>query len=215
MKTLLIIIALSIVSCTKINNNTIPDPTVPIEARSVYNLSGNVVWEHDDLTGCVGVLITLSGDDNQTTTTDVNGNYSFIVPAGNYVITPSKNSGMFNGANSIDANSIQLHLTGSNYITDFYKLVAADCNGSLSISSVDASLIRFGLNGNPSANNILNTTGSWKFIPTNYVHPVPVALYTLPAFPKFRSISVSSDLIGLNFYGIKTGDVNGTANPAI
>ena len=36
-----------------------------------------------------GVTVTLSGDDNSTTTTDAEGKYSFDVPAGNYTITPS------------------------------------------------------------------------------------------------------------------------------
>lgn len=183
---------------------------------SMYTISGRVIWEHDDTTGIPGVVVTLSGSDFQVTTTDSNGNYSFTVPTtGTYTITPLKNTSLTNGLSGDDATLIQQHLTGTSYIVDFYKLVAADCNASLTISSVDAALIRQAIIGNPSALNILNATKSWKFIPTSYTYPIPFGPYSLPNFPKIITLTINSDSFGNNFYGIKTGDLNGTANPAL
>jgi len=52
-----------------------------------YEISGNIV---DGLSAAIeGVLVTLSGDDDATALTDENGDYSFIEPDGDYVLTPT------------------------------------------------------------------------------------------------------------------------------
>jgi len=185
--------------------------------RTTYTISGTIVWEHDDLTGVNSVEVKLVGPENQTVFTNSLGEYSFTVSSiGTYTISAKKGATFnFNGVTSDDATAIQQHLTGSNYITDFFKLVASDCNKSSTISSVDAALIRQGLIGNQSALNILNTTGSWRFIPSDYSYPIPAGPYSLPAFPTTKTVVVNADVSNINFIGVKVGDVNGTANPQL
>ena len=60
--------------------------------ENTYTLSGTVVGDVQE-----GVTITLSGDDSDTTTTDLNGDYFFGgITNGNYTITPSKSGYTFN-----------------------------------------------------------------------------------------------------------------------
>ena len=54
---------------------------------ALYTIVGKVS-ESD--TGMAGVTVDLEGDQTLTATTDADGNYSFMVPAGEYRVTPSK-----------------------------------------------------------------------------------------------------------------------------
>jgi len=67
---------------------------------SIEGLTDDIFPHHDDpdkatISGMVkgdvkeGVMITLSGDDSDTTVTDQDGNYSFHLKSGNYYLTPS------------------------------------------------------------------------------------------------------------------------------
>jgi len=174
-------------------------------------ISGVILWQGNGTSGVNNVNVALSGDANDTDATVPAGTYSLIANAGsNFTVTPTKNTGgMFNGVTVADASAIQQHLTGSNIITDFYRLVAADCNKSNTISSVDAALIRQGLLGNPSALAILNATNAWRFVRTDYT-PVVAGPYTLDHFSLYSTRvlnSISGSVSGQDFYGVKTGDV--------
>lgn len=212
MKTFLLGLVFILSSCQK-QSDIYSVPSSEIEYRTSYIISGYVKWEHDDVSGVKDVTVTLSGVENQTTTTDVNGYYSFIVSSlGNYTITPSKNINLLNGVNLNDALDIQKHLTNIQYINDPYKRIAADLNKDNRITTVDAAIIKQALLGNPTALGYFNP--SWKFIDSDYVLSLPPNLYDVPTgYPQVINISISSDSFDNNFIGIKRGDVNGTCNP--
>jgi hypothetical protein len=81
-----------------------------------YTLSGQITDIED--AAIEGVLVTLSGDDTGTDTTDASGDYSFTVEAGSYTLTPSKAELEFTPASTnetvVDTNvtaaSMQGHL---------------------------------------------------------------------------------------------------------
>jgi len=189
-------------------------------------ITGTLIWKGDGSSGVGLATVNLSGPSSDTySLTPSTGTYEVnpTVP-GMYTVTPVKNDPSplnfsFNGVDVADATAIQQHLTGNTVITDFYVLVAADCNNSKTLSTVDAALIRQGLLGNPSALAILNATGDWRFIPTPpyFPNPSPAGPFVLPMYPTTRNVSVvASDVPGQDFYGIKTGDVvEGHANPAL
>jgi hypothetical protein len=54
----------------------------------------------------------------------------------------------------------------------------------------------------------------WRFVPTTYVMP-GTAHQNVPAFPAFKDVTVAAmDVLGVNFYGMKIGDVDAAwANP--
>jgi hypothetical protein len=70
-------------------NNLSGDQTADFTgASNTFTIGGQVV---EGASGLGGVLVTLSGSQSATTTTDVNGNYSFagLPAAGNYTVTPT------------------------------------------------------------------------------------------------------------------------------
>src|SRR5205085_5875674 len=83
-----------------------PTPAPP------YTIKGRVT---ESGTGLGGVLVMLSGAQNNQATTDDNGSYSFTVTeAGDYTLTPSKNFYNFT-QQSLVFNNLSNHQTGANF----------------------------------------------------------------------------------------------------
>lgn len=204
------------------------DMTLTVDACN--SISGVLTWKGDGVTGVALADVTIGGDASATFgSTAGAGTYSFTVSGSNFSITPSKHistppdyTSLLNGVDVGDATSIQQHVTGINAITDFYSLVAADCNKSGTITTADAAIVRQALLLNPASIAVLNNTKSWRFVPTEvntgfsngYTPPSP-PYASVPVFPESRSLTgVSGAATGENFYGIKVGDVSSSANPA-
>jgi len=72
------------------------DPNNPITytatLTALYTIAGKVSQFN---AGWAGVTVALEGDQTLTATTDADGNYRFMVPAGEYRITPSKGNSAF------------------------------------------------------------------------------------------------------------------------
>ncbi|MGI9161266.1 MAG: hypothetical protein ACR2K1_16090, partial [Saprospiraceae bacterium] len=194
--------------------------TASVTLTPIPCIQGAILHKGDGVLGLNNAVVNLTGDQTSSFTTGTNGAFEFSNYTGsNFVITPVKNTGsMFNGVNAADATAIQQHVTGISVITDFYRLVAADCNRSNTVTSLDATLIRQGLLGNTSALGILNTAGVWRFVRSNYV-PVaagPVTLDNYTLYNKRVLTGISGTVSGQNFFAIKNGDVSEAvaANPA-
>jgi len=209
----------TVVTVTATNPCSTPTCQFTVTVNPCVEISGTIFWKGDGMAGVNNAVVMLSGEAAHTDNTDTNGDFDLIANTGDdFVITPTKNTGgMLNGVTAADATVIQQHLTGYSLITDFYRLVAADCNRSNNVSSVDAGLIRQALLGNPQAMNILNTTGAWRFVRTGYT-PVLAGPYTLDNYTLFHNrvlTSASGMQVGQDFYGIKTGDVFEETNPGV
>ena len=178
-------------------------------------ISGRLIWEHDDATGVKDATVRLTPTMPPVSTLSLtNGNYSLTAPAsGTYTITPVKNIFRLNGVDMADVVVIQQHLSGNPLITDPYKKVAADVNRTGFITTQDPTLILQCLAGNPNALSVFNVF--WRFVPTTFAMPATPA-NTVPAFPENIMVTVSGpDVTGKDFFGMKLGDVNGSANPAL
>lgn len=212
-QTLIFIFVILMSSCTK--NSSIFSPATQTSDRTTYTISGTVLWEHDDVTGVNGVTVNLTGSETQTTSTDAFGNYSFTVSTlGSYTVTPSKLDNLLNGLDTSDVRSIQRHVTLIAPINDPYKRVAADANKSNTISTIDASIINQALLGNPQALAIL--APSWKFVDASYTLTLPPNNSGVPSgFPQTRTFTLTGNETGIDFVGIKRGDVNGSTNPSL
>ncbi len=178
---------------------------------SVITISGNI--EHHNGaptgTGVKDATVTLGGADTGSDLTPLSGDYEFSTTAtGNFTITPAKSLNKLNGVTVGDATAIQQHLTGITPITSNYLKVAADVNKSNSISTLDATIINQSLLGNPAALAQFKT--SWRFVPQSHTMSNPPW-----GFPENISLTgVTSDQTNQDFFGIKTGDVTGNADPA-
>lgn len=78
-----------------------------------YDISGNIT---DDLSKALGgVIVTLTGSQNATTTTTSNGDYWFYVTAeGNYTVAPSKTAYRFN-PQSLSYSNLSSHQWSANF----------------------------------------------------------------------------------------------------
>ena len=142
------------------------------------------------------VIVTLNGNginDAQVTASD--GAYAFtnIPEGGNYSITLAKNFNATNGLSPIDILLMQQHILGIQSFSDPMKEMAADVNNSGDVSPFDILQMR---------QIILNITStfpsqdSWLFSPST------------------MDINNLSGNTTLDFMGIKTGDVNYSADPS-
>jgi hypothetical protein len=174
-------------------------------------ISGKITWENNPASGVKDATVNLTGPPNDSKLTDVSGNYTLMtnVP-GSYTITPVKNINPLNGVSAADVTRIQQHIAGTNPLPGAFKRIAADVNGSNSITSVDAAILQQALLGNPNA--LAQMPKYWRFVPKYYTFPNPNTPW---GFPETITLpNVTANVSGQDFTGIKIGDVDGTANPA-
>lgn len=179
-------------------------------------VSGRIIWEADHSKGVKDATVRLFMGPTQVGSdlSKLNGDYSIAANTlGAHTISPVKNINRFNGVDAIDASLIMQHVNGTLIITDPYKKIAADVNHNGFITTTDATVITNALSGNSSALAAFNIF--WRFAPTSYVMPA-TAPSIVPSFPENISVNITGpDITNQDFYGIKIGDVNGTANPAL
>ncbi len=210
---------------TDINGN-MSTCSFTIEVEDCAGISGQLIWEGDDVSGVAQATVFMTGDAmGSDGPTFPDGLYSLIGgTSGNFVITPEKPSppaDALNGVSNADALAILQHLgTPPIPITDPYKLIAADVNLSNSVTTTDASIIRQAMLGSPTAIEIF-VGNPWRFVPTPDPGP-GFPGYIPPANPFSAPIPESRVLTGVmggatnqNFFGIKTGDVNASADPVL
>ncbi|MEZ4939684.1 MAG: HYR domain-containing protein [Saprospiraceae bacterium] len=174
-----------------------------VTVQACLEISGTILWSTDLSTPVEQATVNLSGSATGSDLTDVNGDFSFILlpQTGNFTLKPVKNINFSNGLFVNDALAIQQHLTGINVITDPYRIIACDVNGSNSVSTFDATLVKQLLLGNPLVFSQFKK--SWRFVTQTWTPVLPPW-----GFPEQIDLTgVSTDQPGQDFYGIKIGDV--------
>lgn len=152
-------------------------------------------------------LTSLSGGDwNQMT--DGNGEYSFTVPEGDtYTIDPSKDDNPLFGVTTFDVVLIARHIDGIVQFTSPYQIIAADADGSNSVTLNDTIELRRLILGIYTE---LPNTGSYRFVRADYVFP---DIQNPFPFPETIVIENLSGNVGdQDFIGVKVGDVNGSSS---
>lgn len=124
------------------------------------------------------------------------------------IINSVKNGDFINGVSTLDLILIQRHILDIQKLSSPYKLIAADVNGSKSITATDLSMIRRLILG---INTDFGDQPSWKFVPENHEFADPTYPYDYPVSLKLDSIK--EDIEGMNFIAIKLGDVNNSMIP--
>ena len=156
-----------------------------------FGISGQVVYANG-VTIVKGVTVNLTGSHSGSTTTDVNGNYSFpgLAPGGAYTVSLSK-TGDVNGITAFDA-SLAARFPLSLVSLTSNQQIAADASNNGTVTAFDASEIA------RTALGIANPgiAGTWKFLQ-----------------PSLSFGNLSSDQTGQNITGILVGDVSGNWTP--
>ncbi|SEQ38085.1 Por secretion system C-terminal sorting domain-containing protein [Neolewinella agarilytica] len=153
------------------------------------------------------VEVELNGDNDGFELTNDDGKYAFSgVDAGNYVIKPYKEDDATNGVSTIDELILQRHLLGIAPITDPYVFMAADLNGSGTITVLDRLLLRNIILGNTE---VLPGNESWRFVPARYMEQAGAELASMMDAPREIKLSeVEACNLGHDFVAIKLGDLN-------
>ncbi|MFK7810564.1 MAG: peroxidase family protein [Saprospiraceae bacterium] len=153
-------------------------------------------------------------EDNSNVTTSTGSNGGFLLEEAesceHYLVTPSKNTNHLNGVTTNDLIKIIRHIVQIEYLDSPYKIIAADANNSGSVTTSDVVDLRKLL---LFIDTELANNDSWTFVDADYVFNDPTDPFS-DNFPTTKDVESAGDLLeNLNFVAIKTGDVNGTANP--
>ena len=125
-----------------------------------------------------------------------------------YNVRPFKNDDPAFGISIADAIPIQRHILGISSIPTPYQLIAADVNGSGTITTFDIVTLRRMVLG--TINEFPNGIPAWRFIPTNFSFPNPMDPFE-SGIPNQYTFVLTDPQDSLDFIAVKIGDVNGSA----
>jgi hypothetical protein len=170
-------------------------------------VSGRTVKENNE--EIEAVTVELLGSEQDPVNTNESGTYVFspMTHGGTYHIVPFKDGDDMNGVSTLDVVMIQRHILGIEKLKTPYQVIAADANKSESVTAADLTEIRKLILGNiPSFPN--NT--SWRFVDAGYKFPDATDPWIGKIAERYFVDKLESNM-DVNFIGIKTGDVNGSA----
>lgn len=173
----------------------------------VFDLAGMVLTPDEQI--IEGIEVTLQNPGPEYPMVSVsgsNGYYSFNdVPAyQNYTITAESNTDPMDGISTLDLVFIQKHLLALNTLDNAYELIAADVNGSGSISAADLLDLRKLILG---VSETLPNNDSWEFVvktPEFEASNNPLAVME----ESYEIKGLRYHMVQNHFTGVKIGDVN-------
>lgn len=175
------------------------------------NVSGAITNQTGQPIEAVEVIVE-STDANLSISSNNDGYFAFTMPNGaDYTVHPYKNNDPLNGVSTYDLVLISRHILGINQFDTPYKYIAADVNQSGTVTAFDLVQLRqLILNILPTFPN--NT--SWRFIDKAHEFETMEAGMQLAHRHEETTIrNLTSDRLGMDFLGIKIGDLNGSAVP--
>jgi hypothetical protein len=186
-----------------------PTPTAAI----TYGVSGNILGRNG--TPAPAVVLTLSGNGMQSTSSSGTGAYAFAaVPAGVWQLTPRKSGDLRTGVSSLDAAWILQAIAGLRTL-DARQRLAADVSGDGTISTFDASLILQRAVGTASTFTASQLCGSdWLFVPDATAVPnqslvTPGLAASVCTMGSITYGPLAASASGQNFVAVLLGDVTG------
>ena len=153
-----------------------------------------------------GVTIHVN-DSLEVTQTRSDGNYSIgpISWGRDYNLFPQKSGKQLDGVSTLDLVMVSQHLLGKKLLENPYQLIAADVNGSNSVSTLDIIWMR---------KMILKQIDqfplekSWRFIPGDWQFSDNTRPWAIP-FPEITEVQdLKEHQMSQDFIAIKVGDVN-------
>ena len=199
------------VSCPTTMTLTDPLASCPPPV-AMANISGDIDNEFGE--GIEDVEVTVNNGP-QMDMTDPSGDFSIEnLPVNEtYTFTPGKNTDPRNGVTTFDMVKIQKHILGNEFLDSPYKIIAADANGSGTITTVDLVAIRnlILLNEDEFPNDV----PSWRFVDATFDFIDPSDPFAFDFPEEYVVQTLTEDMTDMNFVSIKVGDVNGSALPAL
>ncbi len=168
-----------------------------------FEISGRVATP--GLEPLAGVQVSLSGSTQQQVLTGADGEYVLnqLMPGGDYTVTPGRPDAAMDGVTTFDLVLISRHILQIDLFASPYQLIAADVNGSGTVSSLDMVLIQKRILGLIDAFPIGE---DWVFIPADYSFPNPQNPFS-PPFPHLVSFNnVQSSQYEVDFVAVQLGN---------
>lgn len=152
-----------------------------------------------------GVSIDPGDSSVSAVQSSVDGSYQFDLGVGkDYWLQPTSSDAPSAGrtVTGADISLIRRHILFISDLSSFHSVLAADVNGDLKVTTLDILLMRrYILNG-------ISPGSTWKFVPED--QPFAFARRPSPHERRRRIRNLSSNRLGLNFVGMRAGDVNAT-----
>ena len=173
----------------------------------IATVSGRAAKEDNET--IEGVVVLLNGSELPAISTDKSGVFKFgsMPGGGKYQLVLGKDGDDINGVSTLDAVMIQRHILGIESLKTPYQMIAADANGSGSVSASDITELRKLLLG---VNSSFQNNTSWRFVDAAYKFSVPSNPWHSVIAERYNIDNLDRDM-DVNFVGIKIGDVNGNA----
>jgi len=182
--------------------------TCGFEGQNKVEVSGKVYTENEtDLDDVEVMIMDMSAENPAYDMTDEIGAYAFddLAVFSDYYVEPNRNTSYLEGVSTLDLVLIQRHILGLTELDSPYKVIAADINGSESVSAVDIVQLRKLVLG---VYTELPDNSSWRFVDAN--QEFFDAADPFPFDEKIELDQLNEDMAAANFIGVKVGDVNGT-----
>jgi hypothetical protein len=145
--------------------------------------------------------------------TDNNGNFSISgLPTGqSYEVCATKNNDPLNGVSTFDQVLLSKHILDIELLDSPYKIIAAVTrNENTPPDVLDLYIARQVILGVYTE----FPTTSWKFVRADFSFPDPAHPYDYPFPLGCKTMLLTGDATGVDFIGMKTADLNGTAIPS-
>ncbi|MEQ8703111.1 MAG: T9SS type A sorting domain-containing protein [Phaeodactylibacter sp.] len=180
--------------------NNLADCNAPLPA-----IAGAI--ERENETPVSGVSVDLSGLLSQSVPTDSLGAYALegLEPNYDYTVTPFLDGDDQNGLTTYDVVLISRHILGIDHLDSPYQLIAADVNGSGSVSTLDMILLRQVI---LSILVEIPNGPSWRFIPKSHQFEDPANPWTEPVPYSVTYNDLATSQLGEDYVAVKIGDID-------
>lgn len=158
-------------------------------------------------------VVMLSGPVSDTVITGPDGLYTFFdVPLGEVIgLKATKDDTPQEGLSNLDLILIGQHNLGVALLDSPYKRLAADANGSNSISVLDQIVIRKVILGISLG---FEAKDDWQFVPVAWPFANAPNPFNPPLPEVFLINNITGNITDLDFVGFRVGDVNNSADPS-
>jgi hypothetical protein len=192
------------ISVTDLSNSCEEDD----DQGRVARLFGKIMTPEENIIENVEVSI-IGAEVSEKYMTDSTGIYAFTdLPLYNdYIVRPDKDTDWNEGVSTMDLVQIQRHILGINKLDSPYQMIAADVNNSNSVSAADLVELRRLILG---IQEKFQNNKSWRFIDSTL--DFEDAEFPWPFNESIEYQSLDSDMMDVDFYAVKIGDVNGSVN---
>ncbi|MEK7254581.1 MAG: HYR domain-containing protein, partial [Bacteroidota bacterium] len=178
------------------------------QVAGIATIGGEIITEKGDNLPAVDVHV-----ENYSWMSSTGDDGEFDLPnlptGGNYVLAPEKNTDHLNGVTTFDLVLMSRHILNISKLPTPHKIIAADVNRSKAVTTADLVTLRKLI---LHIYDELPGNTSWRFVENGYVFPDSTNPF-MEVFPEKISVfNLSQNVPNANFIGIKTGDVNCSAD---